>query len=208
VRLGLWVIAADCAFGILAGGGLLALLLAAGMRPTSGLGLIFQSFPQALPDSAAGIWLAILFYLVLFLATLLAAATLLEPVTRYLMERYRQTRVFAAMGAAVVVWFLGIGSLLSFGITSELRLFGQNFFEWMQFLTSFVIVPIGGLMICVFVARILPRDLSLAVWGPRERRLHGAWRFCLRYPARLALVVVLLHGLGLLDWFAGLWAEQ
>jgi NSS family neurotransmitter:Na+ symporter len=208
VRLGLWVIAADCVFGLLAGAGLLSLLMAAGMRPTSGLGLIFQSFPQALPPTGAGVWLAVLFYLVLFLATLLAAATLLEPVTRYLMERYRQTRVFAAMGAAVVVWFLGIGSLLSFGVTAELRLFGQNFFEWMQFLTSFVIVPIGGLMVCVYVARILPRELSLAVWGPRERRLHGVWRFCLRYPARLALVVVLLHGLGLLDWFAGLWAEQ
>jgi NSS family neurotransmitter:Na+ symporter len=185
---------------------LLSLLMAADMKPTSGLALIFQSFPQALPNSVAGVALAVLFYLLLFLVTLLAAATLLEPVTRYLMERYRQTRVFAAMGAAVMVWFLGIGSLLSFGVTAEVRLFGQNFFDWMQFLTSFVIVPIGGLMVCVFVARILPRDVSLAVWGPRERRLHGAWRFCLRYPARLALVVVLLHGLGLLDWFAGLWA--
>lgn len=206
VRMGLWVIVADCIFGIAAGTGLQALLLAANLQSTSGLTLIFQSFPEALPNTAAGIWLAILFYLTLFLVTLLAAATLLEPVTRYLMERYRQTRVFAAMGAAVVVWFLGIGSLLSFGVTAELRLFGQNFFEWMQFLTSFVIVPVGGLLICVYVARILPRDLSLAVWGPRERRLHGAWRFALRYPARLGLLVVLLHGLGLLDWFASLWA--
>ncbi|TDU31199.1 NSS family neurotransmitter:Na+ symporter [Panacagrimonas perspica] len=206
VRMGLWVILADTIFGIAAGTGLLALLLAADMRPTSGLTLIFQSFPEALPNSAAGVCLAVLFYLILFLVTLLAAATLLEPVTRYLMERYRQTRVFAAMGAAVLVWFLGIGTVLSFGVTAELRLFGQNFFEWLQFLTSFVIVPIGGLLVCVYIARVLPRELSLAVWGPRERRLHGAWRFALRYPARLGLVVVLLHGLGLLDWFASLWA--
>lgn len=206
VRLGLWVIAADCIFGIAAGTGLMAVLLAAGLQPTSGLALIFQSFPEALPETTAGVWLAVLFYLILFLVTLLAAATLLEPVTRYLMERYRQTRVFAAMGAAVMVWTLGIGTLLSFGITSEMRLFGQNFFEWMQFLTSFVIVPIGGLMICVFVARVLPRELSLAVWGPRERKLHGAWRFALRYPARIGLVVVLLHGLGLLERFAALWS--
>lgn len=205
VRLGLWVIVADCIYGMAVGVGLIALLLAAGLQPTSGLTLIFQSLPEALPETTAGVWLAILFYLTLFMVTLLAAATLLEPVTRYLMERYRQTRVFAAMGAAVAVWFLGIGTLLSFSVASELRVLGQNFFEWMQFLTSFVIVPIGGLLVCVYVARILPRELSLALWGPRERRLHGAWRFALRFPARIGLVVVLLHGLGLLDRVAELW---
>lgn len=205
VRMGLWVIAADCIFGLAAGAGLMALLSAAQLKPTGGLTLIFQSFPQALPAGAGGLWLAVLFYLVLFLVTLLAAATLLEPVTRFLMERYRQTRVFAAMGAAVAVWLLGIGSLLSFGVTADMKLFGQNFFEWLQFLTSFVLVPTSGLLVCVYVARVLPPELSLAVWGPREQRLHGAWRFALRYPARIGLMVVLLHGLGLLDWFAALW---
>lgn len=206
VRLGLWVIVADGVFGIAVGTGLMALLYGAGLPPAGGLVLVFQSFPQALPETAGGVWLAVLFYLILFLVTLLAAATLLEPVTRFLMERYRQTRVFAAMGAAMAVWFLGIGSLLSFSVAAELRVFGQNFFEWMQFLTSFVLVPVSGFMLCVFIARVLPRDLSLAVWGPREQRLHGPWRFVLRYPARIGLLVVLLHGLGLLDWFASLWS--
>lgn len=206
VRLGLWVIVADTFFGAAVGIGLMSLLMAADLQPASGLTLIFQSFPQALPSHAGGTWLAVLFYMTLFLVTLLAAATLLEPVTRFLMERYRQTRVFAATGAAVVVWFLGVGSLLSFSEAENLRLFGQNFFEWMQFLTGFVLVPVSGLLICIYVARVLPSDLSLAVWGPREQRLYGAWRFALRYPARIGLVVVLLHGLGLLDWFAALWA--
>ncbi|WP_420468616.1 sodium-dependent transporter [Panacagrimonas sp.] len=206
VQLGLWVIAIDCVFGLVLGMGLLALLMGAGVPTSNGLTLFFQSFPLALPAGGVGVTLAILFYMLLFLVTLLAGATLLEPVTRFLMERYRQTRVFAATGGAVIVWTLGVGTLLSFGVTAELRLFGQNYFEWMQFLTSFVIVPVGGLMLCIYVARVLPRDQSLAVWGPREQWLHAGWRFALRYPARLGLVVVLLHGLGLLDWFAGLWA--
>jgi NSS family neurotransmitter:Na+ symporter len=130
----------------------------------------------------------------------------LEPVTRYLMERYRQTRVFAAMGGAIAVWFLGLGSLLAFSVTAGFEVLGQNFFEWMQFLTSFVIIPVGGLMVCVYVSRVLPADLSLAVWGPRERRLHGIWRFMLRYPARIGLLVVLLHGFDLLHWFSALWS--
>lgn len=205
VRLGLWVILIDCVFGFMIGMGLMALLLGAEVPLANGLVLFFQSFPQALPDNGVGQMLAILFYLILFLVTFLAGATLLEPVTRYLMERYRQTRVFAATGGAVMVWTLGIGTLLSFGVTSELRLWRQNFFEWMQLLTSFIIVPVGGLLLCVYVSRVMPRAMSQSVWGPRDRVLHGAWRFALRYPARIGLVVILLHGLGLLDRFAVLW---
>ncbi|MGQ0619645.1 MAG: sodium-dependent transporter [Panacagrimonas sp.] len=207
VRLGLWVIAADCTFGIAAGIGLMSLVLGAGLQPSGGLTMIFQTFPQALPIGLGAVWLAVSFYGLLFVVTLLAGIALLEPVTRYLMERYRQTRVFAAMGSAIAVWFLGLGSLLAFSVAADMELLGRNFFEWMQDLTSFVIIPVGGLLICVFVARVLPRDLSLAVWGPRERRLHGLWRFMLRYPARIGLLVVLLHGFDLLHWFSSLWTD-
>ncbi len=205
VQLALWVIVVDCVFGFVLGLGLLALLQGGSITPGNGLALFFQSFPQSLPDGVVGVVLAILFYLLLFLATLLAGATLLEPITRYLMERHRQTRVFAATGGAVIVWCLGVGTLLSFGVTAELRLWGQNYFEWMQFLTSFVIVPVGALLLCVFVARVMSRQTSLALWGPSERLLHGGWRFALRYPARLGVVVILLHGLGLLEPFFALW---
>lgn len=205
VRLGVYVLMVDTVFGLAVGTALFSLLVAAGLPPASGLSLFFQSFPQALPEGLAGVGLAVLLYGLLFLVTLLAATTLLEPVTRFMMERYRQTRVFAATGGAVVVWALGLGTLLSFGVTADMRLFGQNFFEWVQFLTSFIIVPIGGLLICIYVSRILPRDWSLAVWGPREQALHGTWRFMLRYPARLALLAILLHGLGLIQWLVDLW---
>lgn len=206
VRLGLIVIVVDCLFGLAIGTGLVSVLGNAGLDPANGLALIFQSLPQALPGDGNGIALAILFYLILFLVTMLAGATLLEPVTRYMMERYRQTRVFAATSAAVVVWFLGIGSLLSFSVAADLRVWGFNFFECLQFITSFVLVPLSGLMICIYASRILPTPLCQAVWGEREQHLHGLWRFALRYPARIGLVIILLYGLGILDLFASLWS--
>lgn len=206
VRLGLLVILADCVFGLLLGTGLIAILGQGGLDPANGRVLIFERFPQALPADESGIALAVLFYLTLFLVTLLAAATLLEPVARYLMERNRQTRVFAATGAAVLVWFLGIGTLLSFNVIADLKVFfGLNYFEFLQFVTSYILVPLSGLMICIYASRILPAELNIAVWGAREKFLFGAWRFALRYPARLGLVVILLYGLGLLDLFASLW---
>ncbi len=206
VRLGILVILADCIFGLIVGTGLVAVLSQAGLAPANGLALIFQSFPQALPANAHGMAMAILFYMILFLVTLLAGAVLLEPITRLLMERHRQTRVFAATGAAILVWFLGLGSLLSFSSAAELKVLGYNFFEWVQFATSFVLVPVAALLICIYASRILPAELGLAVWGPREQGLFRLWRLALRYPARIALVVILLYGMGLLDRIASFWA--
>jgi NSS family neurotransmitter:Na+ symporter len=210
VRTALWVILADTLFGLITGGALMALMLGSGLEHVSGMSIISQTFlvfPQSLPGGLPGVLLAVLYYGILFIVTLLAASSLLEPVTRFLMERYRQTRVFAAVGAALVCWLLGLGSLLSFSIADDVKLFGSNFFDWVQFATSFVLVPVSGLLLCIFVSRILQPDLSLAVWGPREQRLHGPWRFALRYPARIGLVVVLLHGLRVLDWIAQFWGQ-
>lgn len=205
VRLAVTVIALDTLFSLLAGVVLLSFVMNAGLAPMPGLSLIFHALPQALPPGWWGVAIATPLYFVLFLMTLLSATALLEPVTRYLMERLRLTRVFAATTVAMMVWYLGLGSLLSFSVLAELRVLEHNFFEWMQFLSGTLIAPLGGLLICVLVGHTLSRDLARAVWGPREPMLFGAWLFALTYPARLGLLTILLYAVGLLDWFAGLW---
>lgn len=206
LRVGLLVILLDTLFSVIVGLAVMALLLQAGIAPVPGLSLVFQSLPQSLPPGLAGIAIATLFYLVLFIVTLTSATVLLEPVTRYLMDRYRITRVFAATSAAVAIWYLGLGTLLSFGPLAELRVLGQNFFEWLQFLTTTLMAPLSGLLLAIFVTRIIPWDLMQSVWAARERVALKPWHLALRYPARLGLVVILLYAFGLLDWLANLWS--
>ncbi|WP_428309329.1 sodium-dependent transporter [Hydrocarboniphaga sp.] len=206
-RLALTVIVLDTLFSLLCGLVLLAFVLGAGLQPSPGIGMIFQSLPQALPTGWTGIAVATPFYLVIFIVTLLSAAALLEPLTRYLMERLRLTRVFAATAAAIMVWYLGLGSMLSFSVLAELRLFGQNFFEWMQLLSATLIAPLSGLMVCVLIGHVLPNELARSVAGPREERWTPLWIFMLSYPARVGLLAILLYALGAFDWLAALWAN-
>lgn len=205
-RLAVSVIVLDTLFSLLCGIVLLAFVLGAGLKPSPGMGMVFQTLPQALPPGWIGIAIATPFYLVLFTVTLLSAAALLEPLTRYLMERLRLTRVFAATAAAIMVWYLGLGSLLSFSVLADMRLFGQNFFEWMQLLSATLIAPLSGLMICVLVGHVLPAELARSVAGPREERWTRLWIFMLSYPARVGLLAILLYALGSFDWLAQLWA--
>ena len=206
VRSALAVLLLDTLFSLVGGVALFAMIFSAGLDPEPGVLLTFQLLPQALPAGGLSTWIAVLFYCMVFIVTMASATALLEPVTRYVMERYRSPRVFAATSGALVIWFAGLGSLLSFSVLADVTLLGRNFFEWAQLLTGNLLAPATGLLLCVFVARILPHDLQRALWGERHEYSFRIWSWLMRFPARIGLIVVLMYSTGLLDWFAALWS--
>ena len=205
LRMAGGVVVFDTVFSLLAGGALYSLIFAAGLDPAPGLTLLFQVFPLALsqgvPEGAA-----IAIYLVMFMITLTAAAALMHPAVRYLMERLRVTRLSAAISCGILIWFLGLGTLLSFNIMQSVEIFGLNFFDWLQWLTGRVLLPLVGLLLCVFVSRILPDELLGEMWGTSAPRALRVWKWMLRWPARSALVVLLLYCVGLVDFMVELWS--
>jgi neurotransmitter:Na+ symporter, NSS family len=199
------VIVADTVFSLLAGGALYSLIFAAGLNPAPGITLLFQVFPLTLSQGVPqGIATAI--YLVMFMITLTAAAALMEPAVRYMVERLRVTRVSAAISCGILIWFLGLGTLLSFNIMQSVEFFGRNFFDWLQWLTGRLLLPMIGLLLCVFVSRILPDQLIGEMWGTSAPRALATWKWMLRFPARISLIVLLLYCVGAIDFMVWLWS--
>lgn len=105
-------------------------------------------------------------------------------------------------GRAVVVlgfaaWALGILTVLSFNHWAEIRLFGKNFFELLDFVTSNIMLPFGGLMMAVFATWFMRRSSTVEELG-LSNAAYTLWRVLTRYVAPLGILVVLLNGLGLL----------
>lgn len=206
-RIAIGAILIDTVFSLAVGLAVLAVVLASGHTPGSGITLLFQTLPQAINPDLGGSLFAAGLYLTMFIVTLVSATAMLEPISRYFMDRQRWTRVFAAACAALVSWFLGLGTLLSFSVLQELRLLDRNFFEWVQWLTASWFAPLAGLLICVFVVSIMPRDLTRSLWGDAADWRYSLWFGLLRYPARLGLIVVLLYSTGLITWLVSLWGS-
>jgi NSS family neurotransmitter:Na+ symporter len=164
-------------------------------------------FPRAVSDDMTGLWAATGLYMVLVMITLLAAAGLMETIIRYIAERRRLTRVFAATSGSILIWFLGLGTLLSFNVMQSTEVFfGRNFFDGLQWLTGRVLLPLVGLLLCVFLSRILPDALLGEMWGSGASRALAAWKWTLRFPARVCLIVLLLYCVGALDFLITLWS--
>ena len=96
-----------------------------------------------------------------------------------------------------VIFLLGIPISLSQGIWKEITIAGMTFLDFADFLTAQVMMPIGGLLIALFVGwRLGPRAVEALKSHPDQRLpLAGLWLFILRFVAPLGIAWILAQGL-------------
>ncbi len=196
-RASLAVVVADTAVALLAGVAIFPLVFAHGLEPAQGPGLIFKSLPLAFGHMPLGALFGVLFFLLLVVAAWTSAISLLEPPVTWLVENHGMGRIRATAVAGGVTWFLGLGTIFSFNLASDKLLWGKTFFDLLDFLTSNIMLPLGGVLIAVFAGWVMRteasrEELALGRWG------YGLWRFLARYIAPLGVFAVFLHALGLI----------
>jgi NSS family neurotransmitter:Na+ symporter len=186
---------ADTAISLLAGLAVFPIVFANGLDPGSGPGLVFVSLPLAFAKMPFGTVAAFAFYVLLFVAALSSAISMLEGVVALLVHRRKWSRVRAVLIAAIGCFFAGIATVLSFNHWSTwypLARFESfataTVYDLIDYLTSNVLLPLGGLGIALFVAwaaseRLLGEELGLREMGGRVLRL------VLRYVVPIAILL-------------------
>jgi NSS family neurotransmitter:Na+ symporter len=77
----------------------------------------------------------------------------------------------------------------------------KNFFDVLDFITSNVMLPLGGLLIAVFAAWRLSRSTSFDELKMGDGLAYPLWRFLVRYITPIAVLIVFLDALGILPDF-------
>lgn len=187
----------DTVIALLAGMVVLPAVFAFGFDPAAGPGLTFITLPAIFNQMPGGDWIACAFFLLLGVAALTSAVSLLEVVVAYLVDEKQVPRARATMGAGAAIFVLGIPSSLSFGLLSGHKLFDKTFFDIMDYLSSNILLPLGGILIAIFAAWIAwPRVIEEASgWEKSTIPLAGVWRFVLGVVAPIAILIVLVNGL-------------
>jgi len=186
----------DTAIAILAGLVIFPIVFANGLDPTSGPGLVFQTLPLAFGQMPGGAFFASLFFLLLGFAALTSAVSLMEPAVAWLMESRDFRRPVAASLVGLVIWALGFLTVLSFNVLSDFTFLKGTFFDNLDFLTSNIMLPLGGLAITVFSAWVMCTASSANELDPEVGSGYDAWRFLARYVVPLAVILVFLNAIG------------
>lgn len=192
------VVGADTAVALLAGLAIFPIVFASGLEPGQGPGLIFITLPVAFGQMPGGLLFGTIFFMLLVVAAWTSSISLMEPAVAWLVENRDMHRVGAASLVAGVAWVLGIGTVLSFNLWSGYTLFDRTFFDLVDYLTSNILLPLGGLLIALFAGwRMTERSVAEEL-GIRRPLLFRAWYYVIRFVAPIGILLVFLRAIKLI----------
>ncbi len=201
VKSAMWVVFLDTTIAIVAGLMLFTFLYQYGSGPAKGPGLVFISLPAAFYEMGViGNIFAVLFFIALAFAGLTSSVSLVEPMVQYFIDRFGWSRLKSSLSMGFFFWSLGIVAILSNidGVKEILTWGGKNFFDWIDYITATIMLPLAGLIIAVFVGFVIPRSEVQKVVEPQLKWAYKPWLFSLRYITPIAMFVVILSHLGLI----------
>lgn len=154
VTSALWVIFLDTAIAMLAGVAIFTTVFALGANPAEGPGLIFVILPSVFPQLAGGTLWGTIFFILLFMAALTSAISILEVVTAYFIDQKGWSRKRATLQFGGVITI--VGAFCSFSLGGGINItgfLGMPFFDVMDYLSSKYMLPIGGMLTAIFILK-------------------------------------------------------
>jgi NSS family neurotransmitter:Na+ symporter len=150
VKSSLWIIIADTGVALLAGIAIFSTVFAMGFEPDAGPGLVFHVLPTIFAKMPGGSFLAMLFFLLLTIAALTSAMSLLEVVTSYFIDQRGWSRIRATVVLGIAIFIVGIPSVLSFGVLGDVKIFGMILFDFFDYLSFKYAMPLTGFFMVLF----------------------------------------------------------
>jgi NSS family neurotransmitter:Na+ symporter len=191
---------ADTLVSLLAGLAIFPTVFAFGGTPAGGPGLLFATIPLVFSKMPLGGLFTALFFVLASIATIGAMVSLIEVPVAWLVEKGHVRRPAAAAITGAVMLALGLLATLSQGpVLSGVKPFGKSFFDLFDFLSSNVLLPLGGLLIAVVGGWLLPKKAFLDEAGHAPKAWYGpVVRGVVRTLAPILILLILLSGLGVI----------
>jgi NSS family neurotransmitter:Na+ symporter len=195
----------DTLVAILAGLAIFPIVFVNDLEAGQGPGLIFNTLPLAFGQMSGGLIFGTLFFILLVFAAWTSAISLIEPAVAWLVEKLSITRMTSSVICGVVTWVVGLGTVYSFNTWSKIELFngtfldGKSFFDLLDYLTSNIMLPLGGILICIFAAWLMSEKSRREELKIKHEGAYKLWRFLARYITPIGVILIFLHVLGVLE---------
>lgn len=194
----------DCVVAILAGLMIFPAAFSVGVSPDSGPSLIFITLPNVFQQAfsavpVVGYVISLLFYTLLSMAALTSLISLHEVSTAFIHEEAHMSRKQAALVVTVACCVVGAFCSLSLGATDSLTIAGRTLFDWFDFITGQIFLPVVGFLTCIFIGWAVPHKVvrdEFTNWGTLRGRYFHLYLFLVKYVCPICIFLIFLHQLG------------
>ena len=185
----------DTFVAILAGVIIFPIVFTYDLDPNSaGPGLIFQTLPIAFGAMDFGSIISTFFFILLFFAAIPSSISLIEPAITFVIEKFSLSRIYATNILGVLTWALGIFTVLSFNELSDFKIFGMTIFDNIDYLTSKIMLPLGGLLMALFAGFIMKRAIVSSELNSNVF-LVNVWFILLKVFSPILLIIIFVNGI-------------
>ena len=214
LEAGLWVGLADTLVALMSGLMIFPAVFAFGKSPAQGTALVFEVLPEvfdAIP--AGGQVLGAAFFVLLAIAALTSAISIIEVPAAYLMDEKNKSRTASTWIVTFFIFILSIPSALASGghpffTEMQVTLLGvtyHGFLNIIEYLFVNMVIIISSLMIClyggwIFKTTKLIKEIDQEA-GIFTKKLIGTltfakiWSFFIKYVCPVLILMVLIQSL-------------
>lgn len=171
-----------------------------GLEPTAGPKLVFEVLPSVFQQMSGGYVWAVLFFVLLLLASLTSTISMSEISVTFFQDEWRMKRKSAVLLNTMLAMIFGALCALSFGVMSNFKIFGMTIFDLFDYVSSNLLLPFGGIFFSVFVGWLMNRTIvekELPNGGSLKVRFLKPIVFCIRWVAPIAITIIFIYGLNL-----------
>ncbi|MBT8102995.1 MAG: sodium-dependent transporter [Gammaproteobacteria bacterium] len=193
---------ADTLVALLAGLMIFPLVFANGLDPASGPGLIFRTLPAAFAGMSGGAIFGALFFLLLAFAAVTSIIAIIEPIVAFAEGHWGLRRRNGCLLFGFIAWAIGLATVMSFNVWSDfapLAVLGpfadKTVFELIDYFTANLLMPIGGILMAIFVGWLVKPEVLAADLDFGGVALFKVWLWMIRIVAPLAILWVLYSSL-------------
>jgi len=188
------VVVADTGVALLAGLVIFPAVFHYGLDPAAGAGLIFQTLPVAFAQMPGGHLFSVVFFLMLSVAGITSMVGLVESVNAWLEDRYGMSRHKSALLVVGSIAMFSVLSILSYNVMKDFNMGGKNFNDVMDYFSTQILLPVGGLLIAVFAGLVVKKEATRDELTSLNAVAYEVWHFLIRFVVPPAVLVIFVMG--------------
>jgi NSS family neurotransmitter:Na+ symporter len=191
----------DTLVAILSGVMIFPAVFSFGVEPAAGPRLIFEVLPGIFQQMTGGYLWALLFFLLVFFASLTSTISLSEIPITFMIEEHKMTRPRAIAWTAFFTFVLAVVAALSFNVLDDIKIFGKSIFDAMDYAASNIFMLIGGVFTALYVGWIMDRKViheQITNGGRLKGTMEPYLIFCMRYVAPVCIIFIFLYLTGII----------
>jgi NSS family neurotransmitter:Na+ symporter len=192
----------DTLVSLLAGIAIFPVVFEFGMKPEAGPSLLFNTIPLVFSKIPMGNVLLVAFFLLASVAATTAIMSMMEVPVAFFTEELNIKRSISVFICAIIIVIVGAITVHPNSLFGNIKLFGLSFFDLFDFMSSNILLPLGGLLIAIFIGYFIPKsnliDELTNKGNIKTKKLEFLFYFIIRYVTPFLLFIVFLQSLGII----------